>query len=35
MSERNSMNDMFGKLRDLQVEAPLDVMDLAIAKANR
>ena len=35
MSERNSMNDMFRKLRDLQVEAPLDVMDLAIAKANR
>ena len=35
MSERNSMNDMFGQLKNYQVEAPLEVMELAIAKANR
>ena len=35
MSERNSMNEMFGQLKDYQVEAPLEVMELAIERANR
>ena len=35
MSERNSMNEMFGQLKDYQVEAPLEVMELAIARASR
>lgn len=35
MSERNSMNEMFGQLKNYQVEAPLEVMEMAIAKANR
>lgn len=35
MSERNSMNEMFGQLKDYQVEAPLEVMELAIVRANR
>lgn len=35
MSERNSMNEMFGELKNFQVEAPLEVMEMAIAKANQ